>query len=148
MKLKVFFAVVTGVMALMAAPALGAGKPETIPPTGKGQPNNGPEYTPADPTPGPKAGLPEKARAYGRLCKGTSRKHVKGEKGTEFSRCVTAMAKVANNEWMNPRKACQGLSKKHVKGEKGTEFSNCVKAAAKLKRQQREEEEAEQTEGV
>jgi hypothetical protein len=98
----------------------------------------------ADPTPGPKAGLPAKAKAYGRYCKDASRKHVKGEKGTEFSRCVTAMAKAANSERMKARRACKGLSKKHVKGEKGTEFSRCVVAAAHLrrdeKRQQRQEE--------
>jgi hypothetical protein len=140
MKLKVI-ALVVGVLAMTATPAL-AGKPEGVPPKGKGQETgNAPTYTPADPTPGPKDGLPAKAKAYGRYCKGASKKHVKGEKGTEFSRCVTAMAKAASGERTNPRKACQGLSKKHVKGEKGTEFSRCVKAAAKLKRQQRQEEE-------
>ena len=55
--------------------------------------------------------------------------------GTAFSRCVTAMAKAAQDENVNPRKACKGLSKKHVKGEKGTEFSRCVKAAAKMRQE-------------
>jgi hypothetical protein len=130
MKHVIKLAVITGVLALTAAPALAA-KPDGVPPYGKGQA-----------TPGPKAGLPAKAKAYGRYCKGESRKHVKGEKGTPFSRCVTAMAKAVNNETpngerINPRKACQGLSKKHVKGgEPGTEFSRCVKAAAKAQREQ------------
>ena len=144
MKFQAKIAVVTGILALTAAPALAA-KPDGVPPKGKGQ-GNGPVYTPGDPTPGPKAGLPAKAKAYGRYCKGASKKHVKGEKGTEFSRCVTAMAKAAKGNRTNPRKACKGLSKKHVKGEKGTEFSRCVVAAAKLKRQQRQEE--QQTEGA
>ena len=29
-----------------------------------------------------------------KACKGKSKKHVKGEKGTEFSRCVKAAAKL------------------------------------------------------
>ena len=69
-------------------------------------------------------------------CKGFSKKHVKGEKGTPFSQCVTAMAKAATNDDLSPGQACKGLSKKHVKGEKGTEFSRCVVAAAKLRKEQ------------
>ena len=61
--------------------------------------------TPEDVTPGPKAGLPEKAKAYGRRCQDQSNKHVKGEKGTPFCHCVTAMAKAANNESLT-RQAC------------------------------------------
>lgn len=100
----------------------------------------------ADPTPGPNAGLPAKAKAYGRYCKDASRKHVKGEKGTEFSRCVTAMAKAANSERMKARRACKGLSKKHVKGEKGTEFSRCVTAAAHLRRDEKKQQRQEEKE--
>lgn len=137
MKMKARVVVITGVLALTAAPAFAA--QADTPPHGKGK-GNGPTYTPGDPTPGPKAGLPAQAKAYGRYCQGESKEHVKGEQGTAFSRCVKAMAKAANSEKTNPRKACKGLSKEHVKGEKGTEFSRCVKAAAKLKREQREEE--------
>ncbi|MBW8059767.1 MAG: hypothetical protein FVQ78_05420 [Solirubrobacterales bacterium] len=126
MRLGVKIALVTGALALGASPGLAVAMHDGNSPHGKGAANAK--------TPGPKAGLPAKAKAYGRYCRGTSKKHVKGEKGTEFSRCVTAMAKAAKNERMNPRKACRGLSKKHVKGEKGTEFSRCVKAAAKLRR--------------
>jgi len=138
MKHLIKIAVITGALALTAAPAMAA-KPTGDPPHGHDK-GNGPAFTPGDVTPGPKAGMPAKAKAYGRLCKEESRKHVKGEKGTPFSRCVTAMAKAAtveneNGERINPRKACQGLSKKHVKGgEPGTEFSRCVKDAAKLQR--------------
>lgn len=108
------------------------GKPEGVPPHGEAAKGKGPDYTPAPPSPpGPKAGLPEQAKAYGRYCQDKSKKHVKGEPGTEFSRCVKAMAKAAAND-ATPREACKGLSKKHVKGEKGTEFSRCVKAAAQL----------------
>jgi len=132
MKQFLKIAVITGALALAAAPAFAANPHEGEPPYG-----HGPSYSPAEPpsTPGPNAGLPAQAKAYGRYCteQGASKKHVKGEKGTEFSRCVKSMAKAANEARTNPRKACKGKSKKHVKGEKGTEFSRCVKAAAQLR---------------
>jgi hypothetical protein len=135
MKQLLKIAVITGALALAAAPALAANPHEGEPPYGHG-PHYNPAEPPANPTPGPNAGLPAQAKAYGRYCneQGASKKHVKGEKGTEFSRCVKAMAKAANEEKTNPSKACKGMSKKHVKGEKGTEFSRCVKAAAKLRK--------------
>jgi hypothetical protein len=138
MKTVIKIALLIGAFALSASPGLAVAKHDGTAPHGaaKGKTK----------TPGPNAGLPAKAKAYGVHCRGESRKHVKGEKGTAFSRCVTAMAKAANNESQTARQACQGLSKKHVKGEKGTEFSRCVVAAAQLKREQRRaEREAEAT---
>jgi hypothetical protein len=72
--------------------------------------------------------------AYGYYCKGFSKKHVKGTKGTPFSRCVTAANKVAETPSTSPAKACKAFSKKHIKGTKGTPFSRCVSAMAKLKK--------------
>jgi hypothetical protein len=83
--------------------------------------------------PGPDAPKAKKAKAYGKYCKGESKKHDDGQKGTAFSRCVTAMAKLGSGKTSNPARACKGLSKKHVKGEKGTAYSRCVRAAAKLR---------------
>ena len=104
MKNLLKIAVITGALALAAAPALAANPHEGEPPYG-----HGPNYNPAEPgnpTPGPKAGLPAQAKAYGRYCneQGASKKHVKGEQGTQFSQCVKAMAKMANDEKTNPRK--------------------------------------------
>jgi hypothetical protein len=76
--------------------------------------------------------------AYGKYCKGESKKHVKGEKGTAFSRCVKAMHEAVDNG-DSPKQACKGLSKKHVKGEKGTEYSRCVVAAAHAKKDAEED---------
>jgi hypothetical protein len=143
MKLRTKFAVLVGALALAVTPASAlAGQPEE-----PGSQGKGPHYTPEKPssekpdeTPGPKASLPEKAKAYGVYCNDESRKQVKGEKGTAFSRCVTTMARLANNEELTPRQACKNESRKHVKGEKGTAFSRCVTAAAKLRKQQHEEE--------
>lgn len=84
-------------------------------------------------TPGPKAGHAAKAKAYGKYCQDQSKKRVEGQKGTPFSQCVTAMARVARAD-ASPRQACRDLSKKRVAGEKGTPFSRCVVAAARLKK--------------
>ena len=83
--------------------------------------------------PGPNAPAATKAKAYGRLCQSESKKHVPGKKGTPFSQCVTAMARLATGETSNPARACATLSKKHVAGQTGTPFSKCVAAAAKLR---------------
>jgi hypothetical protein len=133
MKQHLKIAVVLGALVLATAPALALAAPS---PTGA-EHGKGPKYQPEKPeTPGPKDPLPEQAKAYGVYCKNESRKHVEGERGTPFSRCVNAMAKAARNERLTARQACKGLSKAHVKGEKGTPFSRCVTAAAKLRKGQ------------
>jgi hypothetical protein len=151
-------ALTIGVLALVAGPAaLAMGKPEGVPPgsatgnepTGEGGSGtgHGTEQAPGEQAPGPKAGLPEKAKAYGRYCNGKSKKHENGEKGTEFSRCVTAMAKAATHEHMAPGRACKGESRKHEKGEKGTPFSRCVKSVAHLRRDEKKQQREEEREG-
>ncbi len=81
-------------------------------------------------TPATPATPAEKKKGYGVLCKGLSKKHVKGQKGTPFSQCVVALATIDSGKTDSPKVACKALSKKHVKGTKGTPFSLCVKAAA------------------
>jgi hypothetical protein len=96
----------------------------------------GPEYEVEHvaPAPGAGASLAKKTKAYGVYCKGFSKKHVKGQAMTPFSRCVTSMAKAVGGK--KPAKvACTGFSKKHVKGKTGTEFSRCVVAAGEAKRE-------------
>ncbi len=133
MRIHLKIALALGALILAAAPSTAL----AVKPAEPGSQGKGPHYVPEKPeTPGPGASLPEKAKAYGVYCKGESKKHVEGEKGTPFSQCVTAMAKAAKNERMTARQACKGLSKKHVKGEKGTPFSRCVKAAAQLRKAQ------------
>jgi hypothetical protein len=112
--------------------------PSTDHPTNTSNPGHAQPTVAADQTtgtsdePGPDAPASVKAKAYGKHCQGQSKKHVKGEKGTAFSRCVTAMAKVAGGQETSARAACATLSRKHVKGKKGTPFSRCVGAAKKL----------------
>jgi hypothetical protein len=119
-------------VALAASPAL-AQPPQT--PGDRGA-EHGAGRVPTDntSTPGPKASLPAKAKAYGRYCQSMSRKHAPGQSGTPFSRCVTAMAKLARGDSKSPRRACHDQSRRHVAGEKGTAFSRCVAGAAKLLR--------------
>jgi hypothetical protein len=117
MKLHTKVALIAGALTLGLSTAAVAG------------PHYGPEYTPA---PGP----PTHAKAHGFHCKGFSKKHVKGEQGTPFSRCVKAVAQADKNEHMPPGRACKGFSKKHVKGEKGTPFSRCVKGIAQMRKEQ------------
>src|SRR5262245_58312841 len=101
MKIQMKIAMVLGALALAVAPAMALADQPADP----GSQGKGPHYEPAPPTPGPKASLPEKAKAYGVHCRGESKKHVKGEKGTAFSRCVTAMAKAATNDDLTAREA-------------------------------------------
>lgn len=112
------------VLALISSPAWANGRPSDTPHGNSGQPAT---HQP-----------PTNAKAYGRYCKTQSKKHsdaADGTKGTPFSQCVTAMAKLANGQATSPKAACKLLSKKHADaqpGTKGTPFSQCVSGAAKL----------------
>lgn len=131
MKLRMRLILGLAVLALGALPAMAAADGPTY------QPPEGPHYQPEHPNhppQGPKA-TPQ-GNAYGYHCRGQSKKHVKGEKGTAFSRCVKALAQADKNESLHPKKACKALSKKHVKGEKGTAFSRCVRAVNEMRREE------------
>jgi hypothetical protein len=143
-------AALAALLALVATPAF-AGPPSDTPnrENNPGADNRPAETPPANKgtlqkpaTPGPKADQAAKAKAYGRHCQDQSKKRsdaADGTKGTPFSQCVTAMARLAKGTTDSPREACRNMSKKHTKGEKGTPFSRCVVEGAKLLRQQRAE---------
>jgi hypothetical protein len=150
------FAVCVAMLALAVTPAFAADPPTDTPdqndnpgvthqPSDTPPANQGTEHKPA--TPGPRATLPAKAKAYGRYCKDQSKKRsdaAEGTKGTPFSQCVTAMAKLATGKSDSPRAACQELSKKRsdaAEGTKGTPFSQCVAGGAKLLREQKAQNE-------
>jgi hypothetical protein len=129
--------IATGVLlvALIVGPGLAVGDPPAGSPSGDHSSAASHPAVTTTPTaetpPGPNATAATKAKAYGKKCQDQSKKHVAGQKGTPFSQCVTAMAKVATGR-SNPTTACKTLSKKHVAGQKGTPYSRCVVAAAKL----------------
>lgn len=130
MKLRTMLVLGLAVLSLGAMPTLGvADSPNYQPETPNYQPEH-PDNTPKGPKSAPKG------KAYGYYCRGQSKKHVKGEKGTAFSRCVKAMAQADKNPDLNPKKACKALSKKHVKGQKGTPFSQCVKGVNQMRQEE------------
>src|SRR5215213_6346321 len=57
---------------------------------GGGNGRGGPNYNPG----GHPSGPPPHGNAYGFHCKGLSKKHVKGQQGTAFSRCVKSVAQM------------------------------------------------------
>jgi hypothetical protein len=122
MKLRLKLTLIAGALALALVP--GTALAVTYHP-------DGPKYQPAPPPP------PPHAKAYGKRCQGFSKKHVKGQQGTPFSRCVKAMAQADDNPGLTAKKACKALSKKHKKGQKGTPFSRCVKGVAQMRKEQR-----------
>src|SRR5262245_66058562 len=75
--------------------------------------------SPSDPDqPGPGASPPAKAKAYGRYCQDQRKKHVAGQKGTPFSQCVTAMAKVASGRSEERRVGKEGRAGWETEEEK------------------------------
>ena len=122
MKLQMKLALGMAVLALGLVPALA------------GATSYQPEYKPENPPP-PTA---PKGHAYGFYCKGFSKKHVKGQKGTPFSQCVHAMKVADHNDNISAKKACKAFKgQKHTAhGDKGTAFSRCIKGVNQLRREQ------------
>ena len=140
------FAVVLVAVAVGASPAF-AEKPPSQPgksaehePAGAGQAGKPPDHAGKSAAheprgagqPGPRASHAAKAKAYGHYCQNQSKRHIAGQKGTPFSQCVTAMAKLATGQMSSPWAACLALSRKHVPGATGIPFTNCVLAGRKL----------------
>ena len=131
-------------VALLVGPGLAAGDPPPGSPSAghsRAGAHPAPATAAAQTPPGPSASAATKGKAYGKRCQDQSRKHVAGQKGTPFSHCVTAMARVATGK-ANAATACRTLSRKHVAGQKGTPYSRCVVAAAKLQKKQHDDEPA------
>jgi len=130
----------TGAVALAASPAF------ALPPQANDKASTGQEHAPEAPTgeehkpatPGPSATAESKRKAYGSFCQDQSKKKAEGQTKSDFAKCVTAMAKAANDDSVTAREACKSLSKKHTKGEKGTPFSRCRVGVAKLRADQQD----------
>jgi hypothetical protein len=127
MKLTARLAVAAGILALGSLPAVALG-------AAGGNSRNSRAGGSTTLTTG--SGPSSRAKAYGKLCQGESKKHVAGTPGTPFSKCVTDMAQIANGSTTNPANACQNESKKHVAGTPGTPYSTCVSGAKKLLKDQ------------
>jgi uncharacterized protein (DUF305 family) len=70
--------------------------------------------------------------AYGRQCADQSKRHLPGGTRSRFSKCVTAMAKLARAETRAPRSACSALPSKRAAGSSTSPQSRCVKAGTAL----------------
>ncbi len=88
MRLRLISALVVGVLAPVMAPAALA---------------TGPTYG----TPECEQAPPPHAKAHGFYCKGQSKKHVKGQQGTSFSRCVKGVAQLRKDR--EEEKAAQSV---------------------------------------
>ena len=103
--------------------------PAAIADQGKGEtkkPATAPNGAPVG-SPDADYGAVPKGNAYGVRCKGFSKKHVKGTKGTPFSQCVKAMAQLKKkSNKKTAKQACKALSKKKRKGQKKSDFAKCV----------------------
>ncbi|MGH2940050.1 MAG: hypothetical protein ACRDPE_18210 [Solirubrobacterales bacterium] len=128
MTVKTKIAALLAASAMLLAPATALAEGPTYSPAKPPHPPH-----PAKPMPGPKASLPEKAKAYGVYCRGASKKHEKGKKGTPFSECVTGVAKAITVP-TTAKAACKGVSKERVEGQKRTPYATCVVAAAQAKK--------------
>ena len=114
-------AALTAALALTATPAFaGVGVPTPV----------------EDPRP-PATEAKSHGKAYGRYCRGQSKKHLKGKKGTAFSRCVKAMARLNKDERKSARAACKAMNK-------GVERRQCIRAARELARDEAEQGDEEQ----
>ncbi len=123
-------AALTAALALTVTPALAA-QPDRASSPNRSSADIGVPTSVQDPQP-PATEAKSRGKAHGRYCRGQSKKHVKGEKGTAFSRCVKAMARLDKDERKSARAACKAI-------EKGLERRQCVKAARELERDEDEQ---------
>lgn len=116
MKLRYRLAAIVGVIAIGSA--LAVANVPAKPGHGNG---NGPPVT------GPSGahGKKGKARAYGKRCKGVSKKHIAGEKGTPHSQCVHALRRLAKGKVATAEQACAPLSQ-------ASDRQKCIAAGNKL----------------
>ena len=128
MNVKTKAAALLASSAMLIAPAAALAEGPTYAPEKPAHPAH-----PTKPMPGPKASLPAKAKAYGVYCRGASKKHEKGKKGTPFSQCVTGAAKAVTVP-TTAKAACKGVPKERVQGQKRTSYAECVVAAAHAKK--------------
>lgn len=80
--LKLILMIGTPALTVSSATALAAGRPADVPPQGR---ETGQAHAPDNLAPG-------------RACRAMSRRHVKGERVTDFRRCVKAAAKLRRHQ--------------------------------------------------
>lgn len=132
MKLLARTAALSVVLTIAASPAAAQGPAEGAPATGDTPGATQQQASMAEGRPKPDRGTARRLAAPGQYCRAASKTRVDGQKGTAFSACVRAQARLRKGTVTSPSKACKDASKKRVEGQKGTAFSACVKAGAQL----------------
>ena len=97
-----------------------------VPDPTTGDPAQPEETQPPPPPPQPATVPAAPAHPLGYYCKDESKRHLRGSKGTPFSRCVTALGRLRDGTESSPREACASLSRKRFPGMKRTPFAVCV----------------------
>jgi hypothetical protein len=132
----------TGPVVTSSGPPPGAAPPPGTTPTGTG-PSDGSEPTVTISGPslngcpvlGPEASAKDKAKLYGKYCRGESHKRVRGRE-SPFTKCLTAMATLASasltQKKTTPAKACKALSRRPLAGRRKTPYALCVAGGKKL----------------
>ena len=126
MKFHCKLAVLTGALALTAAPAFAAaGPPANTPPGYSSTSNPGSTHVPSN----------DRARALGRKECQEFKLNFADNKN-QFGKCIAAAAKAIRTD-LTPRQACaqQGLSHKPQGDERRSDFSACVIAGARAQRE-------------
>jgi uncharacterized protein (DUF305 family) len=70
--------------------------------------------------------------AFGKRCQTQSKQRVVGSKGTPFSKCVSAMARLARAQSRSPQIACATLSRRRPAPSRTSPFDRCVTAGRVL----------------
>jgi hypothetical protein len=115
--------IINDTLTQIGAPQVPVPNPDGTTEGGTTQPQASPEQPKSSPQP---------AHALGWYCKGESKRHVRGQKRTPFSQCVSAMGRLQSGKSKTARGACLPLSHKKFPGMKQTPFAVCVSGGKKL----------------
>lgn len=101
-------------------------------------PSQGATNTTTNPAPTPTStpttqdNTPVLTHTLGYYCKGELKRHVRGQKRTPFSQCVTAMGKLSKGSSSSAAAACRGLPRRRVSGARSTPYALCVAGGKSL----------------
>ncbi|HEV2770565.1 MAG TPA: DUF305 domain-containing protein [Solirubrobacteraceae bacterium] len=82
----------------------------------------------------PAASSTATAPGYTALCRDQSKRRLPGTRASSYSRCVSAMAKLASGQTRSARKACDALSRRRPAGARRSPYAKCLRAAGTLLR--------------
>jgi hypothetical protein len=87
--------------------------------------------------PAPSASVKAKLLAYGTRCTAVGKRSQARVKGSEFAKCLDAMARLGSGRTSSPLVACRSLSAKAAKRRTQSPRARCMAAGAKVLRDRR-----------